>query len=332
MTVGESIAEAFAENHCNVRARLVRRGVRSADVDDLRQEVFLIAFKRQVVLGAAPASKAWLDQVCDFVALAHRRKAYRRREILKDVDDDEELVRVASSTSSDVSERSREQLHRALAALQPEDQDLLALHLVGDMPFRTLAAIDGRDVKTVRKRFQLAAQRLRRALRQAVAEMPAATERDGVPPTVTRAGGQTSSGLKVDALDHVLIVVWRGAWLGSESGVLRSAAEALAARHSRLLVLNLFEPGWPMPGFDERQSILGALAHVHERCSAFGIVGAGSIQRGAEQLMRALTFRLGARLALATFSEVEAAAAWLFPARSAALASAARKVLALTDS
>lgn len=329
MTLGDSIAEAFAENRQNVRARLVRRGVRNADVDDLGQEVFLIAFRRQVTLGGEPASKAWLDQVCDFVALAHRRKAYRRREILQDVHEDEEL----GITPTEPNDGSWDQLHRALAALQPEDQDLLALHLVGDMPFRALAAIDGRDVKTVRKRFQLAAQRLRRALQQSVARMPAAAERECASPTTSlRPTPQGISGVKVDVLDHVLIVAWRGAGLGSEPGELRSAAQAIAERHSRLLVLNLFEHDWPVPGFVERQSILRALAQLHERCSAFGIVGAGRYLRGAEQLMRALTFRLGARYPLATFSEVEAAASWLFPARSAALASAAHELLALTDS
>lgn len=61
-------------------------GVPPTDVDNLRHEVFVVALRRRTALIKAAAA-AWLNQACEIVTLAHRRKAHRRREIQKEVPD-----------------------------------------------------------------------------------------------------------------------------------------------------------------------------------------------------------------------------------------------------
>lgn len=66
-----------------------------------------------------------------------------------------------AASEPDAADRPVERLHRALVGLYPLERELLALHLAADVPFPTLANLHGCDVKTVRKRFQAAAQRKR---------------------------------------------------------------------------------------------------------------------------------------------------------------------------
>src|SRR5690349_6335600 len=66
-----------------VTAQLLRCGVRGGDVDDLCQEVLLVAVRRRPQLDNDAADAAWLAEACDYVARAYWRKAFRRREIFE---------------------------------------------------------------------------------------------------------------------------------------------------------------------------------------------------------------------------------------------------------
>jgi RNA polymerase sigma factor (sigma-70 family) len=302
---------------------LVGLGVPSNDVDDLRHEVFVVALRRRAALSNEAAAAAWLNQACEFVALAHRRKAYRRREVQKEVPDTEVTALLLAASESEVGERPAERLHQALAALNPLERDLVALHLAADVPFRTLATLHGCDVKTVRKRFQAAAQRLRRILE---AEMPRGTSGAsslGLPPVNVASAvspGATSpfrhwgsgSGVAIGSIGNVLITSWRGALTPDALHLILEAGEAVR-RHSgsRIACLSVVEAGWPIPRFDGRQLIFKALEFLRQSCVGFSLYGAHPNLRLGEQILRGLGFLLQTRYPLNASQDLREAAGWL---------------------
>ena len=284
------------------------------------------------------------------MALAHRRKAYRRREIQKEVPEGHVAALLLTASEPDAGDGSAERLHHALAALNPLERDLLALHLAADVPFRTLAALHGCDVKTVRKRFQAAAQRLRRILEAEIPReasggaSPAGLARNAMPSgdpgraaSPFRHWGK-SAGVAVGSLGNVLITSWRGALTPHGLELIFEAGEHLRRQSgSRIACLSVVEAGWPVPRFDGRQLIFKALDFLRQSCVGFSLYGAHPNLRLGEQILRGLGFLLQARYPLNASQDLQEAAAWLVaqgavqlgPIRGAAveqLVEAARKI------
>jgi len=338
----------YAASQKRMRARLVGLGVPSNDVDDLRHEVFVVALRRRAALSNEAAAAAWLNQACEFVALAHRRKAYRRREIQKEATESDVAALLFAASEPDPADGSAERLHQALAALNPLERDLLALHLAADVPFRTLAELHGCDVKTVRKRFRAAAQRLRRIL-----------EAESTPPVSGASplgmardligGGSTAStvsafrhwgssaGVAVGSLGNVLITSWRGALTSGSLELILDAGETLRRQFgSRIACLSAVHADWPVPHFDGRQLLFKALDFLRQSCVGFSLYGGGPNVRLAEQILRGLGFLLQTRYPLKASPDLPEAAAWLVaqgavqldgsPANAEPLREAARKI------
>lgn len=318
-----SLETVYAGSQKRMRARLVGLGVPPNEVDDLRHEVFVVALRRRAALSNEAAAAVWLNQACEFVALAHRRKAYRRREIPKEVSDSEAASPLLTSEADDAADGSAERLHQALATLKPLDRDLLALHLAADVPFRTLAELHGCDVKTVRKRFQAAAQRLRHILRaeaprEARGASPDGVARSAVPlgdpaaaPSPFRHWG-TVAGVAVGSLGNVLITSWRDALTPDGLELIFEAGESLRRQSgSRIACLNVVAASWPVPRFDDRQLIFKALDFLRQSCVAFSLYGAHPNLRLGEQIMRGLGFLLQARYPLNASQDLHEAASWL---------------------
>jgi len=312
----------YAASQKRLRARLVGLGVAPTDVDDLRQEVFAVALRRRAELSNEAAAAAWLNQACEFVALAHRRKAYRRREIQKDLPESE----LAEVTGAPVDLDATERLHRALAELNPLERDLLALHLAADVPFRTLAELHGCDVKTVRKRFQLAAKRLRRILEaetpRDAAALKSAPFTAQIVDTSVDLGAEPSychfgadSGVSIGSIGNVLITSWRGALTPAGLQLLFRAVEAMRESSGpRIACLGIVEAGWPVPHFDGRLLIFQALEFLRQNCVAFGLYGAHPNLRLGEQILRGLGFLLQVRYPISAAQDLSDAAAWLVAA------------------
>jgi RNA polymerase sigma factor (sigma-70 family) len=330
-----ALGAVYTASQNRLRARLAGLGVSPTDVEDLQHEVFVVALRRRAALSSDAAAAAWLNQACEFVALAHRRKAYRRREVQKELPElDAGPLLVAPS---DAGEQPSEQLHRALAELEPLERDLLALHLAAEVPFRTLAELHGCDVKTVRKRFQAAAKRLRRILeaeapRQIAAAGAAPSVRGEAAPLSSRRSlpfaqlGQSPS-VAVGSLGNVLITCWRGALTQPALELVLQAGAALARRAGpRIACLSIIEPAWPVPHFDERQRIFEALGFLRENCLALGLCGPHPNLRMAEQILRGLGFLLQARYPLCAAHELPQAAAWLLSQGGVQLAETANSV------
>jgi RNA polymerase sigma factor (sigma-70 family) len=318
----------YSASQKRLRARLAGLGVAASDVDDLRHEVFLVALKRRATLSNEAAAAAWLNQACEFVALAHRRKAYRRREVQTDAAEGDSSQLLGASEPEASSDRPSERLHQALAELNPLERDLLALHLAAEVPFRTLAELHGCDVKTVRKRFQAAAQRLRRILEAGQPRAIGPALPADVAAAITPWGDEShevlpfrrwgcNEGVALGSIGNVLISSWRGAITPAALELLRQARDGLQRRAgARIACLGIIEASWPVPRFDERQLIFQALDFWRENCLAFSLFGAHPNLRLAEQIMRGLGFLMQTGYPLGASQDLTEAVGWLLAQRA----------------
>lgn len=309
MKATDELAAAYLDSHALVRARLLTLGVASADLEDVGHEVFLCALKQRAAAPEQAPASDWLHQACDLVVLAYRRKAYRRREIPS------ELLEAPSSElegdwkePDEGSASSAERLHRALAELSAPERELLALHLTAGMPFRVLADINDCDVKTVRKRFSSASERLRRllrreSLRRAPTPVPPAPESAGRAGRANHSAVLRPLGVKsfvaVATVGNVLVSSWLGPVDQASVDFLIGLGEAFAReRGERFAHLSVVEPESPPPSFDERQRLIEIARFCKRNLSALSMVATPNNHRVAEQLLRGMSFLVRANFLL----------------------------------
>ncbi len=147
---------AMLDAHYDLVWRSLRRfGVRSGDVDDAAQQVFLVA-ARKLDLVEAGAERSFLVGTAMRVASDARRAATRRREV-----QDEGPIHERRDSSPGPDEladrhRARELLDEVLDAMPLELRSVFVLFELEELPTAEIAALLGVPVGT-------AASRLRRA-------------------------------------------------------------------------------------------------------------------------------------------------------------------------
>src|SRR6267378_2476241 len=105
-------AEALFRAHASfVAGFLVRLGVRQADLDDLMQEVFVVAHRRGGFVPGPAKPTTWLARIAIRIAMAHRRSRTRQWGEL-----DEEAV--AAAAGGDASPQARAEATESLSIVQ----------------------------------------------------------------------------------------------------------------------------------------------------------------------------------------------------------------------
>jgi len=301
---------------------LLTLGVATADLEDVGHEVFLCALKQRAAAPAQPPAADWLHQACDLVVLAYRRKAYRRREIPSELlDESSSDLEREWKEPDEGSASSAERLHRALGELSAAERELLALHLTAGMPFRVLADINDCDVKTVRKRFGNASERLRRLIGGKSALRPATP----VPPApdslrqVARANQSAvlrplgvQSCVALSTVGNVLVSSWLGPVDQASVDFVISSGEAFAReRGGRFAHFSIVESDSPPPGFDERQRLIEIARFCKRNLSALSMVATANNHLVAEQLLRGMSFLVRANFVLYGAKNDLDGASWL---------------------
>ncbi len=309
MNATDELAAAYLDNHASVRARLFTLGVASADLEDVGHEVFLRALRQRAAAPEKDPATDWLHQACDLVVLAYRRKAYRRREIPSELLEgwSPESDRVWNE-SDEGGASSAEHLHRALGELTAPERELLALHLTAGMPFRVLADINDCDVKTVRKRFSSASERLRRllgrgSLARAATPLPPAPQGLGQAARANQSAVLRPLGVKsfvaLSTLGNVLVSSWRGPVDQASVDFMIGAGDAFAQEQGgRFAQLTVVEADSPPPSFDERQRLIDIARFCKRNLSALSMVSTANNHRVAEQLLRGMSFLVRANFVL----------------------------------
>jgi len=156
-TARAGLEELFSSHGDFVWRCLRQLGVRPADLEDLTQDVFLIAHRKYPSWdGERP--RAWLFAIARRRASAYRRSAHNVREVSVD-----ELPELGSAPDPAL-RIDLERLDRALATLDEEKRSVLILYETEAMPMREVAKAVGCLLPTAYARLYAARRELARAL------------------------------------------------------------------------------------------------------------------------------------------------------------------------
>lgn len=167
MTVAElalrppDFREVFDQHWPFVWRVLQHLGVRSADVEDLGQEVFVVAHKRLGDFDPARPMRPWLAGICRNVAIAHKRRAHVRRET--PTDELAEQPGLANQVQLMEDREALRRLERVLATLPDEQRTVFLLHQVEQMPMSEIAVMLECPLQTGYSRYKTALQRIQAA-------------------------------------------------------------------------------------------------------------------------------------------------------------------------
>ena len=165
----ELSAERVYELHADFVWRTLQHlGARSADLEDLAQEVFVIVHRRIDSFDGRSKLTTWLFGVCLHLVQRHRRRAYLRLEFLQA----EPPERIDPSTPEQryAGAEANARLEKLLDKLSPERRATFVLFEVEGVSCEEIAELTAVPVGTVYSRLHLArkevakvAQRLRRS-------------------------------------------------------------------------------------------------------------------------------------------------------------------------
>lgn len=148
----------FEEHAAFVCRSLRRLGVSESDLDDVLQEVFVVVYQRLSEYQERGRARSWLYSICTRTALAHRRKAGRRRESIVP----EPPERSAAATQH-VRLEEREALafgHELLAQLPEQEREVFVLFEVEGMAMAEIAEARSCPLQTAYSRLYQARRRI----------------------------------------------------------------------------------------------------------------------------------------------------------------------------
>ena len=139
---------------------LHRLGVRSADVPDLLQEVFLVVHRRASELRAGAPVGPFLFGVAAGLASNYRRRAFRRLEVLGTDVEVADSERAEDPERALARSRQRRRIEDALDALEPDKRVVFVMFELEAMSGKDIAAALGVPVGTVHSRLHAARREL----------------------------------------------------------------------------------------------------------------------------------------------------------------------------
>jgi RNA polymerase sigma-70 factor (ECF subfamily) len=161
----------FEAHHQDVLGYAARRLGSVDDAKDVVSEVFAVAWRRRAVIpDGDEQERMWLYGVARRT-LANTKRSNRRWSLLAS-----RLVSVHESVVPDPAgsddESDLKDAYRALAALRPDDREILFLSLWEDLSVSQIAAVMGSRSGTVSVRLHRAKARLRREFLHQVKDQP----------------------------------------------------------------------------------------------------------------------------------------------------------------
>ena len=155
-----SFAQLYAAHAAFVWRSLRRLGAREADVEDVSQEVFVIAHRRLVELRYG-SPRAWLFAIVLRVASDYRKRAYVRREVQQETGEPS-----IAETQSAYIDRAREWafLQSVLAALEEDKRAIFVGYELEGMSMKDLAAALDCPVQTAYSRLHAAREHVTAAI------------------------------------------------------------------------------------------------------------------------------------------------------------------------
>lgn len=165
---GERAAEEeFYRGHCRaVAANLFRVLGDRNDLDDLVQEVFVIAFRGLPRFRQEARLSTWLYRICVNVALGRIRQKTRRPPPILKAEPEAEDVRISPETPEMLMHReeNKAKVYRLLEQLSPKKRMVIYLHEIEGHDLKEIAYLVGANPVTVRTRLYYARKEFYRLL------------------------------------------------------------------------------------------------------------------------------------------------------------------------
>lgn len=158
--------ELYKRHRRQVAANLYRVLGQRVDLDDLVQEVFVIAFRGLPRFRGDARLSTWLYRICVNVALARIRSKARRPPPLSLVPSAVETVEASPPTPEQAlrQRQDRERVYRALDAMSPKKRLVLYLHEIEGRDLKEIAYVIDANPVTVRTRLFYARREFYRIL------------------------------------------------------------------------------------------------------------------------------------------------------------------------
>ena len=163
-------ADLYATHVDWVRKFLKRRGMGGADLEDLTQRVFLIAFVRLSAFEGRSALSSWLYGICRRVVSAYRRSARMKYERSTDPSKLVELLDALETRGAELVLARHSEVQRALAKLPEAQRIVFVMFEVDELTGTEVASLLNLSVGTVRTRLRRARSKLRREVRRLAAK------------------------------------------------------------------------------------------------------------------------------------------------------------------
>lgn len=144
---------------------LQRLGVRSAELEDAHQEVFIVVYRRLSTFDGSSKLTSWLFGICLRVASASRRRAHHRREQL--TADVPEGVRVDAGPEARLQQAETAAfVDRILDALDLEKRAIFVMFEMDQLSCQEIADIVGIPLGTVHSRLHAARKEFQDAVKR----------------------------------------------------------------------------------------------------------------------------------------------------------------------
>jgi RNA polymerase sigma-70 factor, ECF subfamily len=160
--------DAVVAEHGPYVWRVLRRlGVRSADVEDVWQETFIVVHRKLGGFEGRSQLRTWLSAIAVRVASDYRSRAYRRRE--QATDEVPDAGAQASQQDDLMDQERRALLDRLMAELKPEQREVVVLYEFAELPMQEVAEALGCPLQTAYSRLHAGRKALEQAARREAA-------------------------------------------------------------------------------------------------------------------------------------------------------------------
>jgi RNA polymerase sigma-70 factor (ECF subfamily) len=171
----ELTLESVYREHFTFVWRSVRRlGIRGAAVDDVVQEVFLVAHRKLDSFAGRSSTRTWLYGILRRVIADHRRTLRRKPAWSEESEGQVDALSDARSKGPDASAEEADNvrlLYRVLDAMDEDKREVLILAELEGMTMQEIGEALEINPNTASSRLRVARQRFEEALARAV-EMP----------------------------------------------------------------------------------------------------------------------------------------------------------------
>jgi RNA polymerase sigma-70 factor (ECF subfamily) len=159
------VSSVYEQHSDFVGMTLQRFGVRSRDLPDMVQEVFVVVHRKLDTFDGSSQMTTWLYGICLRVALAYRRRAHVRREAPVDVvPEPARRAETANPEQVASARQARRELESILDTLDIEKRAVFVMFEIDELSCEQIGAIVGVPVGTVYSRLSAARAAFRKEL------------------------------------------------------------------------------------------------------------------------------------------------------------------------